>query len=94
MKLATIGLVAALALTGTAVLAQSGRTQSTPRGVTTGAGTGAASAPTGTSMGTSAGSAAAGANSVGNPSGNSLINTSHSGSTLAPGGVPAAGGRR
>ena len=94
MKLATIGLVVAVALTGTAAFAQSGRTQTTPRGVTTGAGTGAAAAPAGTSMGTSAGSATAGANSVGNPSGNSLINTSPSGSTLAPGGIPTGGGRR
>jgi hypothetical protein len=93
MKLIAIGLVAALTLTGTAAMAQSGRGVASPRGVTTGS-AGAAAAPTGASMGTSAGSAAAGAHSVGNPSGNSLINTSPSGSTVAPGGVPAAGGRR
>jgi hypothetical protein len=92
MKVATIGLVAALALASTAALAQQGRkhNETSPPGVTTGAGTGAA----GTSMGNSAGSAAAGANSAANPSGNSLINTSPSGSTLEPSGAPSVGGRR
>jgi hypothetical protein len=92
MKVATIGLVTALALAGTTALAQQGRkhNQTSPPGVTTGAGTGAPA----TTMGNSAGSAAAGANSAVNPSGNSFINTSPSGSTLEPGGAPSAGGRR
>jgi hypothetical protein len=92
MKVATIGLVTALALVSAAALAQGRKhNEGSPPGVTTGAATGSP----GTSMGNNAGSVAAMENSAANPSGNSFINTSPSGSTLAPlGSAPSIGGRR
>jgi hypothetical protein len=91
MKVATIGLLTALAVVGTAATAQV-RTRTPPAaGVTTGA----ATSSTGTTMGSTAGSAAAMENSAANPSGNSLMNSSPSGSTVAPAvGAPGVGGRR
>lgn len=106
MRIAAIGLAAALAVTATAALAQNSPAGATREpgccGVTTGsagAGLGSTSLgstnpgstnPGNTALGNNAGSIAAGANSAGNPSGNSFINTSPSGSTLIPGG---GGGR-
>jgi hypothetical protein len=89
MKLGTILLATALAVSSECALAQTGT--SLP-GTNSGAGAAASgSANTGTmseittvggGVSTLAGSAAAGANSVFNPSGNSFINTSPSGSTI------------
>jgi hypothetical protein len=98
MKLATLGLVTALAFTSSYALAQSGAgsaggSSATGSAATSGATTGspATGTTTGNAMGNpgagmsnSAGSAAAGANSGRNPSGNTLINPSPSGSTLTP----------
>lgn len=85
MRIAVIGLAAALALTGTIAFAQS-----VPEGPKRQPGCGSSpcgvmTAPTGTSLGNNAGSITAGATSFQNPSGNSLINTSPSGSTLVTG---------
>ena len=89
MKLGTILLATALAVSGECALAQTGT--SLP-GTNSAAGAPASGAAnTGTMSGittgvgvpsTLAGSAAAGANSTLNPSGNSFINTSPSGSTI------------
>lgn len=101
MKLATIGLAAALALTTSGMAFAQATGSATGGSATGGAGvsgtgtgssmgtttTGSATGTTGSassSMGNSAGSSAAGANSTYNPSGNSYINSSPSGSTLAP----------
>jgi hypothetical protein len=87
MKLGTIMLATALAVSSECALAQTGT--SLP-GTSAGAAA-SGSANTGTmseittvggGVSTLAGSAAAGANSVFNPSGNSFINTSPSGSTI------------
>ena len=101
MRMAVIGLAAALALTGTAALAQNSTAGvnrepgfgSSPSEVTTGSAstslgnTGIGNTSLGnTGLGAGAGSIAAGTNSTGNPSGNSFINTSPSGSTLIPSG--------
>ena len=106
MKIATLGLATALALTGTCALAQSsgGSTGGSSAsggaaagGMTTGSpasGTTTGNATGGTAgTGINAGSAAAGQNSTVNPSGNSLINPSPSGSTLTPT-APGAAPRR
>jgi hypothetical protein len=89
MKLRTILLATALAVSSECALAQTGT--SLP-GTNSGA-PASGSADTGITAGvggvsTLAGSAAAGANSTLNPSGNSFINTSPSGST-----IQAVGGR-
>jgi hydrogenase/urease accessory protein HupE len=84
MKIAAMGLVAVLALSGTAALARgvaSGhRTDGPDRPATSGFTAGS----TGAALGNDAGSIAAGANSLQNPSGNSFFTTSPSGSTLTP----------
>ena len=95
MRLVTMGLAAALALTSTFALAQSGSGSaggSSSAGGSAASGTTTGSSTNGTTTGSSttggannnAGSAAAGANSQYNPSGNSLMNTSPSGSTVGP----------
>jgi hypothetical protein len=107
MKLATLGLVTALALTGTYALAQSsgGSTGSSATGSAATGGTTTGSSTTGTTTGNAtggtadtgmtnnAGSAAAARNSGVNPSGNTHINPSPSGSTLAPAGPGSPAGR-
>jgi hypothetical protein len=106
MKLATIGLAAALALTNTFALAQGAGSAggsstsggSAASGTTTGSSmngstAGTTGTTTGSNLGNSAGSSAAGANSTLNPSGNSYINTSPSGSTLGPAGPGSGVGR-
>jgi hypothetical protein len=91
MKAATIGLMTALALVSTAATAQVQTRTPPAAGVTTGA----ATSSTGATMGNTAGSAAAMENSTANPSGNSFMNSSPSGSTVAPAvGAPGVGGRR
>jgi hypothetical protein len=90
MRPVTFGLAMAMALASTAVFAQGARRHEGNVGaVSSGVTTGSA----GSGMSTGAGSASAAANSAANPSGNSLINSSPSGSTLAPGGA-IVGGRR
>jgi hypothetical protein len=101
MKLAILGLTAALVLTNAFAFAQSGTgsTGGTAAGGTTSSGTTSSGTTTGMSgsttgstanggLGNNAGSAAAGANSAVNPSGNSYLNP-------APGtAAPNAGVRR
>ena len=76
MRLATIGLAAALALANASAFAQG---VGSVRGGMTGMSRG-----TGFSANIDAGGITAAANSTLNPSGNSFINTSPSGSTLGP----------
>jgi hypothetical protein len=85
MRLTSLALVATLTLAGAIAHAQSSTMGPIGSAAST---TGLAGSTTGAAanggLDNSAGSIAAGANSALNPSGNSFINTSPSGSTLAP----------
>ena len=98
MKFTMIVLATVLVASNTSVFAQVGSVtagSAAASGSTVGSSVNAATGGMG-DLGNSAGSIAAGANSVLDPSGNSFINTSPSGSTLAPiPNAPALGfGRR
>jgi hypothetical protein len=85
MKLTSLALMTALTLAGAVAHAQSGAMGVTgSTGSTTGLGESTTGAAINGGLGNNAGSIVAGANSAFNPSGNSFINTSPSGSTLAP----------
>jgi hypothetical protein len=86
MRLTSLTLVAALTLAGAFAHAQSSTMGTTgSAGSTMNLGGSTTGAAINGGLGNNAGSIAAGANSAFNPSGNSFINTSPSGSTLAPG---------
>jgi hypothetical protein len=91
MKLGTILLATALAVSSECALAQTGTSLPGTNAGAPASGSANTGFMSGTTTGvggvsTLAGSAAAGANSASNPSGNSFINTSPSGSTLQSGG--------